>query len=80
MKPGMPAVHLGCRGPKEAKAPKLYLGVHARLVFPDPRDAVHLGCRGPKEALFLPLLGREVPRDLSPLKPILYRGRGGREA
>jgi IS605 OrfB family transposase len=22
----------------EAKAPKLYLGVHARLVFPDPRD------------------------------------------
>jgi predicted transposase len=28
MKPGM----------HEAKAPKLYLGVHARLVFPDPRD------------------------------------------
>ncbi len=28
MKPGMP----------EAKAPKLYLGVHARLVFPDPTD------------------------------------------
>jgi IS605 OrfB family transposase len=28
MKPGMP----------EAKAPKLYLGVHARLVFPDHRD------------------------------------------
>jgi IS605 OrfB family transposase len=28
MKPGMP----------EAKAPKLFLGVHARLVFPDPRD------------------------------------------
>lgn len=24
--------------------------------------------------LFLPLLGREVPRDLSPLKPILFRG------
>jgi hypothetical protein len=24
-----------------------------------------------REALFLPLLGREVPRDLSPLKPVL---------
>jgi|GEM_PF-2422876 len=33
---------------EQAKAPKLYLGVHARLVFPDPRD----------EALVLDLMRR----------------------
>ena len=58
MKPAMPAVHLGEGGPKEAKAPKLYLAVHPRLVFPDPRDAVHLGCRGPKAKAVLDLMRR----------------------
>jgi len=93
------------RMPKGA-APKLYLGVHARLVFlkkedeqavldlfPGPqrgRKASFQGSLGSQKGstdgrnpsganpwrvlrvgLFLPLLGLEAPRDLSPLKPVL---------
>jgi len=40
--------------------------------FEEGKRALNAGER--QIGTFLPLLGREVPRDLSPLKPILFGG------